>query len=433
MARPRRSVLRLLGAGVAGLAGCPDGPAATSQPTDSSPTPTDVPTPTETPTETATPTEEGTPTEPPPPKEPDWTFDTRGDVQYPPTEGDGVLYVPSGSGADALFALNADDGTERWRHRPDVPPASKPLVRDAVYFVTWSSRGTAAVALETDGSRRWRYVPEDVENVTRLELLALGPDTALLGGSGHHGYRDDPPVFAVDRVTGEERWRRTVDGPGVHRVGDTIYVDGADTVAAIDLADGTTLWERPLDAGVVGTSGDVLLAANWSTRTVSALALADGGERWRVTTDSSWRATLDATEGRVYLAGEDVLAARSVSNGSELWRTSGYDPKVRVQHVADGTLYFAAAANHANYEEPIVAVNGATGEELWLRRPGYNVHSMESRDGEVYASVNELLVAFGPGGDRRWRFEASSDLSKLVVGPSAVYTGDADGTVYSLS
>lgn len=430
MARPRRSILRLLGAGVAGLAGCTDGPASTP-PTDSSPTSTDVATPTETPTETAKPTEEETPTEPPPAKQPDWTFDTRGDIQYPPTEADGVLYVPSGSRADALFALDGDDGTERWRHRPDVPPASKPLVRDAVYFVTWSSRGTAAVALETDGNRRWRYVPEDVENVTRLELLALGPETVLLGGSGHHGYRYDPPVFAVDRETGVERWRRMVGGPGVHRVGQTVYVDGNDTVVAVDLTDGTTLWQRRLEAGVVGTSGDVLLAANATTRTVSALWLADGSERWCVTTDFPWRATLDSRNGRVYLAGEDELAALSVADGDELWRTSGYGLMVQVRHVGEKAFYLASEVDHPDYVEPLVAVDGKTGAELWRHRPGYNVFRTASLDGNLYVLQARFLDAYNPAGDILWRFESREDLSGLEAGATGVFVGGDGGNIKS--
>ena len=117
-----------------------------------------------------------------------------------PAVVDGTVYVPA---RNALVALDAADGTERWRVPVAHAFAAPTVVEDTVYAVGVSE----VAAVETDGRVRWRSTEH--------------------GGYGSAAVADDrvyvvdDQLSALDATDGTEQW--TADG-GQTVASDTVVV-----------------------------------------------------------------------------------------------------------------------------------------------------------------------------------------------------------------
>jgi len=203
---------------------------------------------------------------------------------------DGTVYVPTGTG---IAALNRGDGTERWRAGLGtesrvvrvgraVPPGS-PVVSDDTAYVAASLQAAiqrdsgALVALDReDGSRRWRFRPETPEAPAAAEpvpgagvfgLPALHDGTLYAyGATGDERVAGSPPeweypereaLYAVDADDGSQRWRAELPGPApwIVAAGDTVYAVTTEAVVGVAAEDGTEVtrydpaaragWQQP--------------------------------------------------------------------------------------------------------------------------------------------------------------------------------------------
>ena len=163
-----------------------------------------------------------------------WRFDVGARVySAAATDGDTVYVGTSPLYGDGdFYALDAHSGSVRWSIEEissSVAPAS--LVDGTIY-----SPGDDVRALDAaDGTEQWRF---ETESITRA-------GAAVGGGSVYVG--DDEGVFyAIDATDGTERWRFQTGGSiwaAPSLVDDTVYVGSNDgTVYALATADGTERW-----------------------------------------------------------------------------------------------------------------------------------------------------------------------------------------------
>lgn len=256
--------------------------------------------------------------------------------------------------------------------------------------------------------------------------------------------------------------RREVLGAGAIVAGTTAF----STPGAARQGDlpGLTDWpQHQFDGGNTGHDPDAVgptsdPARRWSHSTFGSLgrmsgpALDDGqiylpgngGNLWAIEADGGdvighYETDADAFQsnpavaaGRVVVGDRNgTLHAVSVEGGEAAWT---YDFRnetlVASPAVADGTVYLA--------EDPVVALDAATGEELWRNTAVKALGTAAVADGAVYAyqnDSNDVYVFDAGNGDLLAEVQVPARLDhhcQPTVGDDHLYLGGVDNTVVAL-
>ena len=270
----------------------------------------------------------------------------------------------------------------------------KEVTREGIYVTS----DTALYALTTGGELQWTLpVDGDRSNVR----LTSADENTLYVGVGSEA------IFAVDRETGDVRWRRGGDD-GEWRyavpIGDIVFALD-DRLAALSVADGRVQWE-------FDTAGDgfhepavgagVVVAGTWDG-VVHAVDAATGSEQW------SFERPYDH-DGRTELQPVDVIEPESSDALVLVWdRLKG---RLSALKVADGSERWRFESEVDSFVFPGVLTDEA-----------------------VFSVDGQSLVALDPAdGTLRWRFEADESLGwPTAVGDDAVYVSGSNGTLYACS
>lgn len=367
----RRTLLATLAGTAAATAGCLDGAPGTP---DTGPEPSESP--------DATPTREGVA----------WRFGTDAPVRSRPTVADGTVYVAGGRSdrgekpesarddhAENVYALDASDGSRRWRYaaRAPVPSRVLPFADGTVATVGWSA-GLHGVEHRlvgvAGGERRWRSEPRELF----VNPLAVGAGAVYVGMNDDALAPSGHPMLAVEG-DGTRRWS----------------VDGGDTYSGA-LAAGTFLGEQ---GGMVTVARDP----------------ATGTERWRVEATSPNDAPLVAG-GTVYV-GSTELRAVSLADGTERWRYEEAPAGDGVNFVVGGVAVEDGVVSGANYGGGLFALDAATGERRWRRTLAGEDSRMAPALGEhVYlGDAAGHVYAFGRDGTERWRVTLEGGVGAVHV------------------
>lgn len=325
----------------------------------------------------------------------------------------------------ALSLLDAGSGAIRWRS----PLAGSDGGQGRAWALAASADGDLVVTggarnLDTqldavvarlragDGSTAWRVEangePAGADDASAVAVDASG-DAFVVGSVANAAPRgSDLAVVKLARDTGEERWRREIDGTGtfgstfdegfdvaLDATGSPIVagrVGNAATVLALDGATGAERWRTPLPFDTISdvmldARGDVVALAYrfWGDRIATVVKLdgATGVERWRRALEVGTRrfaATVSATiapDGTVVAASngyddarqvyDGVLVGLASDTGAERWRRTMPD----VQAQALGTdaagrvvLAFELHSDAPDGDAAVAILDVATGTEL---------------------------------------------------------------------
>lgn len=330
--RSRRALLQSLASGSAALlAGCDQRPTGTDISSDPpAGTPTDTHTPTASPTETSAGTgtpearetacdERWGPTDL-------WRFGTGLRVD-PPELADGTVYF----GGDGLHAVEATDGTERWRRDQRVRSTGRPAVEDGTVAV--SSYAEVAAFDAADGAPQWTSAPPgEVGSVETNAVVARGTVVSVTANRPGTMQATSVPRYhrlvARDLEDGATSWRvdlptGTVSGGVAAADGTVLVTVGDGRLLAVDVADGARVWEQQLFDGTIGASrpvvGDDAVYVHGPGELV-AVGVADGSVRWR--RSGPFRQPPVVGGDVVYCATERTLVALDAADGTRRWRTS---------------------------------------------------------------------------------------------------------------
>lgn len=397
---------------------------------------------------------------------------------------------PAGSGETVavglsdgtVLALDADDGTERWRSQPGELRGSPAVAGDAVVAAT----ETALVAFDaSDGSRRWRE--------SGRRTVVGGP---TIGDGRVHAVRVTPDVEQPDDQTGtppptDTRWyearlvaRDATDGSAAWRVtrtrqynftsgpperlpvvtaGARVFVGFDGAVTAFGPA-GSQLWTARTDrvapvvtAGIVSTGGTGVDPADGTVRwrfspgsTVEsapavvgrtayvgsddgycyALDARDGSVRWRVRTDGFVRTTPAVTDDSVYVGtNRDTLYALDRADGSTRWTRTLTGP-IQPPTMVNDTVYVG------DFSRTVYALDTADGTVVW-RASGdadrFVALEVAVGAGLVFAGANGILRAFDAAdGSEAWRRAFADDYrvqSPAVFADDTVFVSAGRSTV----
>lgn len=244
-----------------------------------------------------------------------WTADVGHDGASTTAVFDGTAYVTVWNGGQSvdrgLVAVDTEGGAVQWRGLTDEDITTSPAVTAEGVFVGGGYETPTVAAFDHDGTERWRH-----------DLAEYASTPAVANGVVYYG-GGDARVVAYDAVSGERRWQAETDGettatPTVTDDGLVVVGTRAGTLYALDAQDGTTAWTAGLSHPVrasAAVAGDHVVvptderlvavdrtgARRWTAdsvtggtdpvvaddvvylgdgRTVRALALADGRERW---------------------------------------------------------------------------------------------------------------------------------------------------------
>lgn len=308
---------------------------------------------------------------------------------------------------DAVIAVDATTGTERWRiDRAPGPPVPPAIVGE----------GADASAVFVEG-------------------FGPNPPTAATGATPTPTPADDPDasgevdLVAVAVADGQERWRADLPSPsrsGVAASDDAVYVGGNDgSVTAVDAATGQLRWTQPVGGSVLGppsVAGDlVVVSAAGDAETAfvtAALEPVDGSVAWRyepaaATNLGGGTATAD---GLAYVALDDrTVRAVDLGDGAERW-------VARLNWIVSPLSAPAVAADHVvvvDLAGQVYAIDRRTGERLWDHALNVGV----VRSAPVVSGTNVLIAS------------ASGELLALDLGTGdLVFRSDvADGVLRTLA
>jgi outer membrane protein assembly factor BamB len=285
--------------------------------------------------------------------------------------------------------------------------------------------------------------------------------------AGDAGRRPSAPVVAGDTVVvatptallalqasdGAERWSDERDGapvaPAIAAVGKTeavVYTDGrgpdTSVVRAVDLRDGSPLWDAPPsldDESRTGVTVDETQAyVGDESGNVSAISLVDGTVTWTAHTTGNLGGPVAAGDGivvAVVAASDDARSASIVAfdaaTGEERWSVS-----------PDATATFGSLASItggavvvALPDGSVVGLSGDDGSEVWRERiPGLVspfVAPAIAGESVVVADSNGTVHLVTPGGDRAWVFAFNEPVLRAspVVVSGAALVGFEDGSI----
>lgn len=207
--------------------------------------------------------------------------------------------VYAGTDAGDLVALDRANGNERWRQRAGREIWSAPVTDGSTIFI--ASMDGRITAYAPDGTRRWQ---------AKVANAAIAGTPALRDGVLYVGAYDRR-LYAVDAQSGETRWRS----------------------AAAD----NWFWTEPL------IDGDTVFAGNMDGR-VYAVDRQSGEQRWQKQIGSPVRARLAVQDGVLLVPANDgVLRGLRPQTGEQAWEPVTIGGRLYADLVTARNTVFLAA------------------------------------------------------------------------------------------
>lgn len=311
-----------------------------------------------------------------------------------PVVGNGVLYVVDKEGR--LTGVDARTGNVRWRSSDTSATGPVALGDEIVFF--GNEEGLHAVSAETR-EPRWTFVPPELDEETtptgRPPNRVRTPNPTENVVYAALAFGDDRHVYAIDRETGDRRWRT----PGQQiaaATDDAVFVYDEGDVVAVEADDGTTRWTAEIHDGNTVAVADGRVYGTTDVGTIAAFDAGSGEKQWTF-------------EGEHELFAPPSASSDGVFVGSE--PTEGYD---------GGNLY---------------ALDPESGGLRWCSYLGAErVGSPAVTDGMVFVPrSSELLQARTVDeGSLDWQFyEEYAGFDHIAVGGGTVFAGTTDGGLYA--
>nr|WP_240137575.1 PQQ-binding-like beta-propeller repeat protein [Salinigranum salinum] len=349
---------------------------------------------------------------------PAWVADTAGG--YPPTTpvvADDTVFVLQSNYADdprraTVVAYDGATGDRRWettllrRSTSLLDVHFDSLCLDSGTLYAQTVDGVHALT-PTDGTRLWTVpVPTAAQPWPRAGAPVVHDGTLV---AGTYGDRDaGPELRGFDPATGEQRWRRRLpsfaDLWTLAAAAGTVYApflgDGASSrgVVALDAATGEVAWESSLPVDGPLTVADDRLVVPLGGGDRESVAVVDRVDRtiqWREPARRRTDAGFAVAGGRLFYAADDVLAARRLDTGEQVW-SFGNDRRVvdlSWTPIVAGDVVYAMAAEPTEPGSPS------------------SLFALGTDDGAIYGSG---------------RVEVGSTRSSLAVVEGAAYIADGN-------
>lgn len=271
-----------------------------------------------------------------------------------------------------LYALNAADGSLRWKV-PEQPSSESPVIAHDVVYVQDPVSGTVSALRALDGTALWT-AHSDLSFTLAGDILftitvSNGHDTLAaldaLTGQPHWTWQGD--TITTDIVTAPEGVYVVSVGHGTPQPGGAPSVVES-TLVALDSGSGAVRWSFPRTAESLGdpvvSAGTLYVPANTQIAGhVYALGASDGMLEWTAdTVPYQFRHTLDVANELVYGSGSSEVYALRASDGRQVWQFE--QPRIANTLVA-GTVIYVTKLDDGINPASIFALDAANGTRRW--------------------------------------------------------------------
>ncbi|MCK1796735.1 PQQ-binding-like beta-propeller repeat protein [Streptomyces sp. XM4193] len=257
------------------------------------------------------------------------------------------------SDGPSLFALNAKDGSERWK-----------VAVDGWVYSLHVDMGTVLTGTRGGGVQAWESATgELLWTIAGAQTDFETPDAGPLVRGGVAYVCADGQLYALEARTGAERWRYPVGdssatgGAPVRLVpaeDGTVYVCAGSRVLCLDGASGAERWRFDAPAaflsppelapGAAVSGGGVYVVDYLGT--VYALDPVNGHDRWRVPTEArSSTEPVVVADGLVHVASGNALYTIDAVPGSARYRFSAGSEIVGRPVATQGRVHFGSGDN----------------------------------------------------------------------------------------
>jgi outer membrane protein assembly factor BamB len=309
--------------------------------------------------------------------------DSRGSVESSAViDNNETIYFGTIGGDSSLYALYPN-GTRKWKYVADDIIWCTPAIADdgTIYFETW---GGYLHALYPNGTKKWSFTPWNLLKSSP----AVGDDGTIYFGC------DNNNIYAVN-TNGTEKWHYATE----------YFINSAPAIGD----DGTIY---------IG-SGDGYLYAVYKNGTL----------RWRYKTGDWIKGNPSiAQDGTIYTPSFDGYLYAINQNGTMKWRrtTGSSVAGAGVALADDGIIYVGTELLRAYYP------NGTLKWSVDVQGYIYGTVPAVSADGTIYVSAGGSLVAVNPDGTERWRKQltiAQIHSSPCIGSDDRVYVGSESNGV----
>ena len=333
-----------------------------------------------------------------------WTAQVTGeDHEFPtPVIVEGIVYYPSNSGTDSLYALDAATGELIWKYMVGGTDDAVTVKNGYLYIASDSLWCLDALT----GERIWATSAADCEGSTPAVV-----DGKVYGGRIDNWGQEISSIRCFDAYTGVEIWADTLSGNAISCMtvwNDMVFVPTWSQIQEISLYalnanTGSIIWENTdayegyWDSSPVVVDSVIYIngwdGSSWAIDAITGITI------WEVEITPNYfiAATPAYHDGRLYFADQvDTYHCLDTSTGSTIWSVPGK------QHgssgIADGIVFYG----YYNYRDvvKVIALDCNTGEEVWSYQIGgeWIASSAAITDGVVYiAGMDWNLYAFGTG------------------------------------
>lgn len=280
---------------------------------------------------------------------------------------DGTMFALDRSTGDTLWSAPIDD-------RPDIGIFSSPILAgDAIIVgtvkVPTGDYRLGVVALDAaDGTERWRTYTDTGDGDTGWSAAVWSTAAVdqergtLYIGTGNTNWRDGATQLPDSPYANAVMALRLSDG-GVEWVYRLVENDRADldVGASPNLF---TLGERDV-VGVGAKSGDYAVVDRDTGELIWRVKLSNGSAAGGV------QATAAVHDGRIYVAsndglfGDTLIFALDAADGTTVWEQRLASPNLAAVALANGVLYVTASGAGRPSEAALYALDAADGSVLW--------------------------------------------------------------------
>jgi outer membrane protein assembly factor BamB/sugar lactone lactonase YvrE len=253
---------------------------------------------------------------------------------------------------------------------------------------------------------------------------------------------DDAVVHGVDRSSGKERWKTTLEKPSVRGPLATdarlYFADEAGAVLALDPAKtGAKIWQSASSYGetteLLSINGSLYFGTGDGF--LVALDAATGAERWKLklTPDGAPAHNPAYADGRIFLGTASAgFKAVDLTTHAVVWTGDLGGDDTGTASAGNGAAYIATPADSPTGK--LRAFDATTGKPLWTG-PSPMLTTPNVVDGIAYSSSMQGLVDAidASTGALRWSVQLSGKIRPMaVVGTTLFLSADTEQRVYAI-
>ena len=177
-----------------------------------------------------------------------WRAKVPGEVISAPAIGQGMVYVRSNDGR--ITAFDVSNGTQRWFNPRELPAltvrGNAPIVPGPGVLFVGNDDGSISAMASTDGRTLWDQVVGNPEGRTELDRMADVDGAPVLEGATLYASSFKNQTMAIEGPTGRPLWARDHGGAGGVALSTSyvIVTDNQGGVFGLDKQSGAASWSQ---------------------------------------------------------------------------------------------------------------------------------------------------------------------------------------------